>query len=354
MSAKKDYYQILEVAKTATEDEIKKAYRKLALKWHPDKNPDNREQAEQKFKEIAEAYAVLSDKNKREKYDRFGGEEEGVPMPDMSEFFGTGGGFSFAAADELFRNFFGGRDPFSMFGEDDDFFGEGLGGGLFGSRRHEEDNFFGGGGMFGSKGTSGTSKRGGLGGFFSSPFFGAEDMLGGDFGFGNSGFAQFESSSGPVRGGHSVSTKQSTVIKNGKTVKKTEKTIIGPDGKKTVEIIEETKDRNGNVERKVQSLENPGTDQPRPIRDREEHKKTRAKPGAELEEPMYLDEEEKAKPQAHKIKEPAHVKPGVIRMEGPAKASMSGQHSKQAGNGHKKHSGDPSGVTSAHVHKDFK
>jgi curved DNA-binding protein len=66
-----EYYQILGVAKTATADEIKKAYRKLALKYHPDKNPDNKE-AEDKFKEISEAYAVLSDAEKRQQYDTFG------------------------------------------------------------------------------------------------------------------------------------------------------------------------------------------------------------------------------------------------------------------------------------------
>ena len=59
---KEDYYAILGIKKNATEAEIKKAYRKLALKWHPDKNPNNREEAEEKFKKINEAYSVLSDK----------------------------------------------------------------------------------------------------------------------------------------------------------------------------------------------------------------------------------------------------------------------------------------------------
>jgi len=62
-----DFYEILEVDKNATEEEIKKAYRRLALKWHPDKNPNNKTQAEEKFKLIAEAYEVLSDKDKRRK-----------------------------------------------------------------------------------------------------------------------------------------------------------------------------------------------------------------------------------------------------------------------------------------------
>ncbi len=69
--SKRDYYEILGVQKNATETEIKKAYRKLALKYHPDKNPDNKE-AEDKFKEAAEAYEVLRDPDKRKRYDQFG------------------------------------------------------------------------------------------------------------------------------------------------------------------------------------------------------------------------------------------------------------------------------------------
>ena len=69
--AKRDYYEVLGVAKTASDDEIKKAYRKLAMKFHPDRNPDNPE-AEEKFKEAAEAYEVLSDNQKRQRYDQFG------------------------------------------------------------------------------------------------------------------------------------------------------------------------------------------------------------------------------------------------------------------------------------------
>lgn len=74
MKMGKDYYKILGVAKSANDDDIKKAYRKLALKYHPDKNkePDS----EEKFKEVAEAYEVLSDKKKRDVYDRYG--EEGL------------------------------------------------------------------------------------------------------------------------------------------------------------------------------------------------------------------------------------------------------------------------------------
>jgi DnaJ family protein C protein 3 len=72
-SKEKNYYKILGVARTAEASQIKKAYRELALKWHPDKNADNKEEAERMFMDIGEAYEVLSDQEKREKYDR--GEE---------------------------------------------------------------------------------------------------------------------------------------------------------------------------------------------------------------------------------------------------------------------------------------
>jgi len=94
--AEKDYYEILGVKKTSTEAELKKAYRDLAKKFHPDKNKGNKE-AENRFKEISEAYAVLSDKEKREQYDRLGREAFGPgganPFAgfDFSEFMGSGG-----------------------------------------------------------------------------------------------------------------------------------------------------------------------------------------------------------------------------------------------------------------------
>lgn len=72
MATKRDYYDVLGVAKSAADKDIKAAYRKQALKWHPDKNPDNKKEAEEKFKEINEAYQVLSSPEKRKQYDQFG------------------------------------------------------------------------------------------------------------------------------------------------------------------------------------------------------------------------------------------------------------------------------------------
>lgn len=86
MENKRDYYEVLGVQKGASADEIKKAYRKLAIKYHPDKNPGDKE-AEEKFKEAAEAYEVLSNDDKRAKYDQFG-----HSMGPQS-FGGGGGGF---------------------------------------------------------------------------------------------------------------------------------------------------------------------------------------------------------------------------------------------------------------------
>lgn len=94
------YYQILGVSKTAAAEDIKKAYRKLAVKWHPDRNPDKKELADKKFKEIGEAYAVLSDPQKRKLYDQFGeaGVKDGAMPGGPSGFSGFpgGGGASFS------------------------------------------------------------------------------------------------------------------------------------------------------------------------------------------------------------------------------------------------------------------
>ncbi|XP_055967687.1 dnaJ homolog subfamily B member 2 isoform X1 [Sorex fumeus] len=119
------YYEILDVPPNASADDIKKAYRKKALQWHPDKNPDNKEFAEKKFKEVAEAYEVLSDKHKREIYDRYGREGltgAGSGPSRAGTDTGQGGApafvFSFRSPEEVFREFFGTGDPFSELFDD--------------------------------------------------------------------------------------------------------------------------------------------------------------------------------------------------------------------------------------------
>jgi DnaJ homolog subfamily B member 4 len=162
-----DYYKLLGVNRDADEDAIKKAYRKLALKWHPDRNPTKKEEAEKQFKAISEAYEVLSDKNKRAVYDQFGveGLKNGAPAPGGADGFGEarfpggtyfhtrssrggggfgggGGAFHPSNADDIFRQFFGGggsTDPFAAAfdNEEDDNFGSfgrsSAGGGPFAS-----------------------------------------------------------------------------------------------------------------------------------------------------------------------------------------------------------------------------
>ena len=126
--AKRDYYEVLGVDKNASEDEIKKAYRKLAIKYHPDRNPDNKE-AEEKFKEAAEAYDVLHDAKKRQQYDQFG-------FNGPSGFGGNGGfggaGFNTEDIFSMFGDIFGGHGGFGGF--------EGFGGfgGNGGGRRHAQ------------------------------------------------------------------------------------------------------------------------------------------------------------------------------------------------------------------------
>lgn len=123
MAQKRDYYEVLGVSKTATDDELKRAYRKLAKQYHPDANPDNKEEAEKKFKEINEAYETLSNPQKRKMYDQFG--------PEGPAGFGGGAGGA--------NYYSSGFDGFSDFGDLGDIFSSFFGGG-FGGRSSRKNN----------------------------------------------------------------------------------------------------------------------------------------------------------------------------------------------------------------------
>ena len=104
--AKRDYYEVLGVSRNASEDELKKAYRKVAMKHHPDRNPGDKK-AEEKFKEASEAFEVLGDREKRARYDQFGHAADGMGS-GMGGFGGAGaGGFGDVFGD-IFSEFFGG------------------------------------------------------------------------------------------------------------------------------------------------------------------------------------------------------------------------------------------------------
>ena len=126
MASKRDYYEVLGVSKGASADEIKKAYRKLAVKYHPDKNPGDKE-AEEKFKEAAEAYSVLSDADKKAKYDQFGHAGVDGAGPDFSGGFGD--------LNDILNDLFGGG--FGGFGGGFGGFG-GFGGGRGGQRQQQQ------------------------------------------------------------------------------------------------------------------------------------------------------------------------------------------------------------------------
>ncbi|XP_059357769.1 dnaJ homolog subfamily B member 6-like [Carassius carassius] len=254
-----DYYVILGVQRNASPDDIKKAYRKLALKWHPDKNPDNKEGAEKKFKQLSEAYEVLSDANKRNLYDRYG--KEGLTPGGGG---GRGhfnndhfGGFTFRNPEDVFREFFGGQDPFAdFFGGDpfnDDFFG---GGRQHHHQHHHHHHHHQQRGM--SRSRTGGSFFGGFGGF---PPFGA-GFSSFDAGFspfghmGGGGLTSFSSTSFGGGGGgggmgsfRSVST--STKFINGRKI--TTKRII-ENGQERIEVEEDGQLKSLTINGKAQEI----------------------------------------------------------------------------------------------------
>jgi len=228
-----DYYQILGISKNASDDEIRKAYRKLAIKWHPDKNPNNQAEATEKFKSIAEAYEVLSDPTKRNEYDH----KDDFPNGTFSRSSSSGstgrsqnhsqfqrGAFSDQRAFDIFNSFF--ADMQDMH-----------------ERMHNSHHF----------GAHNASSRGhdpfGMGGFGA---FGARSSLFGDDPFmrnfdpfGSSGmassssmsFSSSMSSNGRVAVGKSVSS--STYIgPDGRSVTKKTTTVTHPDGSQEVNTEE--------------------------------------------------------------------------------------------------------------------
>lgn len=189
-----DYYTVLGIPKAASESEIKKAYRKMALRWHPDKNiGNNQAEAERKFKEISEAYEVLSDPDKKAYYDRYGKEKSGAG--GAGNFNADRTSFSYRDPFDVFRDFFGGRDPFKDFFDKD-----------FGAF-HVQNNFGSSPGLFGN--------------------FGAHS---------GNGFGAFESGSNSFPGhsnARSIST--STIIRNGNRI--VTKTVV-ENGVTTVTVEE--------------------------------------------------------------------------------------------------------------------
>ncbi|XP_022076319.1 dnaJ homolog subfamily B member 6-like isoform X1 [Acanthochromis polyacanthus] len=265
-----DYYQILGVRMDASADDLKKAYRKLALRWHPDKNPENKEEAEKKFKELSEAYEVLSDANKRSIYDHYGKDGLTGSNGGRGNHFHNGEHFhepfTFRNPEDVFREFFGGRDPFAdFFGadpfSDDPFFSSGRQQQNRASRNRTSGSFFGGFVGFPPFGAGFSPFNPGFGSFGSMSTMGHMSHMGhmghmttmGNLGGG--GFTSFSSASFGGGGGGSMgnfrSMSTSTKIINGRKI--TTKRIV-ENGQERVEVEEDGQLRSLTINGKEQLL----------------------------------------------------------------------------------------------------
>lgn len=201
-----EYYETLGLTPESSDaSAIKKAYRKLALKWHPDKNPDNRDEAEKKFKDISVAYDILSDPEKKTAYDNFG-KDLSPSGPSQSSRRGSNfhhsPHFTFHSADDIFQSFFGTSNIFDLF---------------------DNDPFF-------RQGSSSRSR----GGRMNDPFGGFMSNMGGFGGSGGTSIS-FSSNMGGFGGSNFSSVSSSTQIINGKRI---ETTTRNENGVETVEVKE--------------------------------------------------------------------------------------------------------------------
>jgi DnaJ family protein B protein 6 len=242
MSQRITYYEVLGISKEASLHDIKKSYKKLAIRWHPDKNPNNVKEAEEKFKQIAEAYSVLSDPRKRKTYDLYG--DAGSDGEDDLSFFGHSGSFrsahghkfgdfTYARAEQIFKDFFkeknGSHTKNSKTQEYHHKSSKRNGDSIF-----EEDDVS----------------------FLRDPFFEnafkSFDFPKPDKGYNGKGtYRSFTytipSKIGP-NGSKSLST--STIIRGGKKIMVAQTTYINPDGTKRTEVYERMEESGKNVHEK--------------------------------------------------------------------------------------------------------
>lgn len=255
-----DHYRVLNVSRTASVDEIKKAYKKLAVVWHPDKNPDNQIEATEKFRAIAEAYEILSDPEQRQQYDRgeisstsFENNPRSAPRNSFNHSFSNKRAFDifnsfFADFDDFHQQAFNGFGIHSTFGGDP--FNRNGGAGMgqraqiprgFGMQNSLfHDDFFGGdpfaGGMGGGMHQQMHTMM--LGGGGAMPGFGGMGVVS------SSSSTSFSSSSGMNGAGRSVSTSTS-IGQDGRKVTRKEITVIHPGGRRETTVEESVEEPSG-------------------------------------------------------------------------------------------------------------